>query len=137
MTRFEHAHFLLELGNAPPCYTKGLARWGHTIHLLSHAVLQPFMEAGLDSLGGIEFRASLMDVFAIDLPATVVFDHPTITSIARHILAMDKVGVLPHNQCDYAFSELFPETCLNSTMHKMPNVLVMHTHHWHLEEEYV
>jgi acyl carrier protein len=46
---------------------------------------QPLVEAGLDSIGAIQLRDSLADVFAIDLPTTVVYDYPTIASIADFI----------------------------------------------------
>ena len=35
------------------------------------------MSAGLDSLGSLELRNALATRFAVDLPATVTFDHPT------------------------------------------------------------
>ncbi len=46
---------------------------------------QPLMEAGLDSLGAVELRTSLCAAFSLDLPATVVFDYPTVTSLASFI----------------------------------------------------
>ena len=49
------------------------------------ALLQPLMEAGLDSLGTIELRNALNARFALDMPATLVFDHPTIASLAQHV----------------------------------------------------
>ena len=48
---------------------------------------QPFMEAGLDSLGLVELRALLAERFGLDLPPTVVFDYPSASSLARHICA--------------------------------------------------
>ena len=46
---------------------------------------QPFMEAGLDSLGLVELRSLLAQRFSLDLPPTVVFDYPSASSLARHI----------------------------------------------------
>ena len=43
------------------------------------------MEAGLDSLGTVELRNALNARFALDMPATLVFDHPTIASLAQHV----------------------------------------------------
>lgn len=57
--------------------------------------LQPFMEAGLDSMSIIDLHASLERVFALDLPATVIFDHPTITALAKHIDSLNKVNIAP------------------------------------------
>ena len=46
---------------------------------------QPIMEAGLDSLGAVELRSSLQTKFAVDLPATLTFDYPTIASVAKFL----------------------------------------------------
>ncbi|GAB4814934.1 hypothetical protein N2152v2_001980 [Parachlorella kessleri] len=43
---------------------------------------QPLMAAGLDSLGAIELRSAIERQFSLELPATVMFDHPTIAAIA-------------------------------------------------------
>ena len=46
---------------------------------------QPFMEAGLDSLGAVELRNALADGFGVQLPATVTFDYPTTAAMAAFI----------------------------------------------------
>ena len=43
----------------------------------------------------IDLRATLDRVFALDLPATVMFDHPTITALAKHIESLNKVNIAP------------------------------------------
>ena len=54
---------------------------------------QPLMEAGLDSLGAVELRTSLCASFTLDLPATVVFDYPTVSSLSTFIA--EQVDVHP------------------------------------------
>lgn len=48
-------------------------------------ITQPFMEAGLDSLGSLELRANLIKSFSIDLPATVTMDYPNIEALSNYI----------------------------------------------------
>ena len=43
------------------------------------------LQAGLDSLGTVELRNALTAKFAVDLPATAVFDYPTVGSLAAFI----------------------------------------------------
>jgi 3-oxoacyl-(acyl-carrier-protein) synthase/acyl carrier protein len=45
----------------------------------------PLMDSGLDSLGAVELRNSLAASFALPLPATVVFDYPTIEALSKYI----------------------------------------------------
>jgi hypothetical protein len=44
------------------------------------------MEAGLDSLGAVELRNAVANTFALDLPATVMLDYPTLASLKDYIL---------------------------------------------------
>jgi acyl carrier protein len=46
---------------------------------------QTFMSAGIDSLGTVELRNAVANSFGVDLPATVAFDHPTITTLAAFV----------------------------------------------------
>ena len=48
---------------------------------------QPLAEAGLDSIGSVEFRNAASALIGRDLPATVAFDYPSIESMARFIVS--------------------------------------------------
>lgn len=45
----------------------------------------PLMSSGLDSLGSVELRRELASISSQDLPVTLVFDYPTIDSMAEFI----------------------------------------------------
>src|SRR5690606_15366810 len=47
----------------------------------------PLRDLGLDSLSAIELRNALTVAAGVSLPATLAFDHPTISAIARFVLA--------------------------------------------------
>ena len=48
---------------------------------------QPFMEAGLDSLGALELRNTLATRYSLDLPASLVFDYPTVAALSSFLAA--------------------------------------------------
>jgi acyl transferase domain-containing protein/NADPH:quinone reductase-like Zn-dependent oxidoreductase/SAM-dependent methyltransferase/acyl carrier protein len=62
--------------------TLGLSN-GHTVD-----DRQPLRDAGLDSLLAIELRNVLGQAVARSLPATLLFDYPTIDDLATHLLAL-------------------------------------------------
>jgi acyl transferase domain-containing protein/acyl carrier protein len=47
---------------------------------------QGFFEMGMDSLLTVEFKARLESAFAASLPATLIFDHPTIEALAGFLI---------------------------------------------------
>ena len=46
---------------------------------------RPLPQAGLDSLGAVELRNALTARFAVELPATVTFDYPSVAALAGFV----------------------------------------------------
>eukprot|EP00873_Tetraselmis_striata_P016307 jgi/Tetstr1/436571/TSEL_025368.t1 len=55
--------------------------------------IQPLTAAGLDSLGAVELRNSLEGELRITLPATLLFDYPTVHDLAAYLK-----GCMPHDE---------------------------------------
>lgn len=72
---------------------------------------EPLMEAGLDSLGAMELRTELSRVYEMELSSTIIFDHPTIKALAKHLASVvapiRQVPSLPFSQ-PAASRGLFP-----------------------------
>lgn len=65
----------------------------------------PLMASGLDSLGTVELRNSLETRLGIHLPATLTFDHPTISAIADFIFTIT-AGTEEPSEPDLAHSPI-------------------------------
>jgi thioesterase domain-containing protein/NAD(P)-dependent dehydrogenase (short-subunit alcohol dehydrogenase family)/acyl carrier protein len=50
-------------------------------------VEKPLSESGMDSLSAVEFRNRLVIEYGVQLPNTLMFDHPTVASVAAYIAA--------------------------------------------------
>ncbi len=61
---------------------------GHAVH-----PEEPLMSAGLDSRGAMELRRSLADSIGMQLPATLLYDHQSVSAIVDFISST--VGVTP------------------------------------------
>jgi acyl carrier protein len=66
----------------------------HSVSIILGATvdsIQPLTAAGLDSLGAVELRNSLEGELVMKLPATLLYDYPTVQDIAGFL----KVGLSP------------------------------------------
>lgn len=57
------------------------------------------MDAGVDSVSAIEVRNRLSSQISVKLPATFVFDHPTIRNIADYLMSnVEPAPAFPHQK---------------------------------------
>ena len=52
----------------------------------------PLMSIGLDSIAAVEFTNAVSDELGMSVSAIVLFDHPTLDSIASYLLAELELG---------------------------------------------
>lgn len=61
----------------------------HELHVppfVHRGLLEPVVQAGLDSLGAVELRNAIASTFGVNLPATAAFDHPTLGHMAAFVV---------------------------------------------------
>ena len=73
---------------------------------------EPLMAAGLDSLASVEFKNALEAKFAISLPSTLIFDYPTIASIAG-FLGLSMAGATEPSGLSHTFVASELQSCVS------------------------
>jgi acyl carrier protein len=60
------------------------------------------LQAGLDSIGSVEFNRAIADTYSVPVPSTLIFDYPTLNSIAAY-LAEQLTGRHPYDDSSSAW----------------------------------
>ncbi|MEU7635851.1 MULTISPECIES: acyl carrier protein [unclassified Streptomyces] len=55
----------------------------------------PFAESGLDSVAALSLCGDIEDAYGLVLEPTVVWDHPTVAALSRHLCACAAVAARP------------------------------------------
>jgi len=96
----------LPFGQRRPSLVGELARHARrVIGLASEAVLDPgqaLKDSGLDSLMAVELRNALARASGRPLPATLLFDYPTLDALADHLLGVLELRQAPERPADTA-----------------------------------
>lgn len=60
------------------------------VTVLGHSIQvdEPLMASGLDSLASVEFKNALESKLAVSLPATLIYDYPTLSSISKYVASV-------------------------------------------------
>jgi acyl carrier protein len=78
---------------------------------------QPLRELGLDSLMAVELRNALSANLKIDLPATLLFDYPTLVGLSNYLMPQilsKEIAKPTHPQPEAAKETTKPEVTLTS-----------------------
>jgi len=79
------------------------------------------LEAGVDSLSAVEIRRNLEESMGTDLPATVVFDYPTVVDIARYIGSLMKSPISKVSNLELKKEERESSVIIDSYSMKIPH----------------
>lgn len=77
---------------------------------------QPLIAAGLDSLGAVELKNHLQQAFStIQLPATLIFDYPTVKNLVEFISSLHRQGQ-ENAKVEYLSMQTISESSIQQTI---------------------